>query len=68
VVRGIEALVPIAHASGRAFLDAADVSAHGQNRMSVDEWNRFAGWCGHQHVPGETHWDPGAIDIDAILS
>jgi Hemopexin len=68
VVREIEALVPIQHASGREFLDAAGVTANPRNRMSVDEWKRFAGWCGHQHVPGESHWDPGAIDIAAILS
>jgi len=27
----------------------------------------FLAWCGHQHVPGETRRDPGAIDIAAIL-
>jgi len=68
LVGKIEALVAIAHTSGRTFLDSAGVNANPQNRMSVDEWKRFAGWCGHQHVPGETHWDPGAIDISAILS
>jgi hypothetical protein len=68
VVSSIEDLVPIAHTSGRSFLNAAGVSGNPRNRMTVDEWKRFAGWCGHQHVPGESHWDPGAIDIDAVLS
>src|SRR5215475_9156172 len=57
VVRQIEDLVPIPHASGRRFLDASAVNATPGNRMSVDEWKTFSGWCGHQHVPGETHWD-----------
>lgn len=60
--------MPIPRQSGRRFLDLAGVNANPGNRMSVDEWKAFSGWCGHQHVPGETHWDPGGIDIDAILS
>lgn len=68
VMRQIEDLVPIAHRSGRRFLDASGVNSTSANRMSVNEWKAFSGWCGHQHVPGETHWDPGAIDIDALLS
>ena len=68
VTRRIEDLVPIPRQSGRRFLDLAGVNGNPGNRMSVDDWKAFSGWCGHQHVPGETHWDPGAIDIDAILS
>ena len=67
VVRDVESLVPIPRESGRAFLDAAGVNSRPGNRMSIDEWKRFSGWCGHQHVPGESHWDPGALDIDAVL-
>lgn len=43
--------------------------AHGVNsaaRMTDDEWNDFNGWCGHQHVPENSHWDPGKLDIDAL--
>ncbi|MET9065601.1 hemopexin repeat-containing protein [Streptosporangium sandarakinum] len=67
VIRDIESLVPIPRQSGRTFLDAAGVNSRPGNRMSVEEWNRFSGWCGHQHVPGESHWDPGALDIDTLL-
>jgi Hemopexin len=67
VVRQIEALVPIPHSTSRTFLDSNGVNANPGNRMTVDEWKRYSGWCGHQHVPGETHWDPGAIDIATIL-
>lgn len=36
-------------------------------RLSPADWITFSGWCGHQHVPGNDHWDPGAIDIDYLL-
>ena len=31
-------------------------------------WKTFNGWCGHQHVPENAHWDPGAIDLNLLLS
>ncbi len=31
-------------------------------RMRAREWDSFAGVCGHQHVPENYHWDPGALD------
>lgn len=37
-------------------------------RMSGDEWLRFNGWCGHQHVPENNHWDPGNIDIQYLTN
>jgi hypothetical protein len=37
-------------------------------RFSNDEWLTFDGVCGHQHVPENDHWDPGAIRIDRILA
>src|SRR5262249_8902556 len=64
VIRQVEDLVPIPRTSGRRFLDATGVNSTPSNRMLVSEWKTFSGWCGHQHVPGETHWDPGALDID----
>lgn len=36
-------------------------------RMGAAEWDDFAGWCGHQHVPENSHTDPGAIDIAYLL-
>lgn len=36
-------------------------------RMSGLDWDNFSGWCGHQHVPENTHTDPGAIDIAYLL-
>lgn len=40
---------------------------NGVGRLTNDEWNAFDGWCGHQHVPENTHWDPGKLDIDRML-
>jgi hypothetical protein len=36
-------------------------------RMSPESWLRFDGWCGHQHVPENEHWDPGRIPITRLL-
>lgn len=35
---------------------------HARQRMGHDEFHSFAGFCGHQHVPENSHWDPGALD------
>lgn len=36
-------------------------------RLSGSEWDSFGGICGHQHVPENTHWDPGALDWDRLV-
>ena len=68
VMRQLEAVVPIPRTTNRNFLNQAGVNTTPSNRMSIDEWRRFSGWCGHQHVPGNNHWDPGAIDIQILLT
>lgn len=35
--------------------------------LSNFEWESYAGWLGHQHVPENAHWDPGEIDIANLL-
>jgi hypothetical protein len=37
-------------------------------RMTFAQWRNFVGVCGHQHVPENSHGDPGDIDIDAIIA
>src|SRR5690606_35201642 len=37
-------------------------------RMSFAEWDAFHGVCGHQHVPENTHWDPGRFPYDRMMS
>ncbi|MDQ3729662.1 MAG: peptidoglycan-binding domain-containing protein [Actinomycetota bacterium] len=34
---------------------------------SLDEFKRYAGHVGHQHIPGNDHWDPGKLKIELIL-
>jgi hypothetical protein len=36
-------------------------------RLGPKAWLAYAGHCGHQHVPGNTHGDPGALKIKLVL-
>ncbi len=38
-----------------------------RQRMTNRQWEAFNGICGHQHVPNNTHWDPGALDIRSFV-
>lgn len=38
-----------------------------RQRMSAAAWSAYDGWCGHQHVPVNDHWDPGTVDIGFLL-
>jgi Hemopexin len=66
VMRSVEELVPIPRESGLIFLDNIN-RAPRFNQMQIDEWNRFSGWCGHQHVPLSNKPCPGALNINALL-
>ncbi|MFF5082437.1 S8 family serine peptidase [Actinoplanes sp. NPDC000266] len=37
-------------------------------RLKDVAWRDFDGVCGHQHVPGNQHWDPGPLDLTAIAA
>jgi hypothetical protein len=37
-------------------------------RMSSADYDRFRGILGHMHVPGNTHGDPGALNVARILA
>lgn len=36
-------------------------------RFTGAQWSRFYGVCGHQHVPENSHGDPGALNIEKVL-
>lgn len=38
-----------------------------QQRMTFAAWDAFNGVCGHQHVPENLHWDPGAFNYPRML-
>jgi N-acetylmuramoyl-L-alanine amidase-like protein len=62
VMRFVEAAAAVAQ--------DCDVAFHGPDqahRLDAETWRRYGGWCGHQHVPHNHHWDPGAIDIGRLL-
>lgn len=66
LMRWIEAEAEIKRAAPVFFGDEA-YGEGGVARMSTQKWRAFNGWCGHQHVPENKHWDPGRIDIDSLL-
>lgn len=59
--RWIETTVGVPRSAPFAF-------GSGAPRLSWLQWETFAGHFGHCHVPGNDHWDPGALDIDRVLS
>jgi len=36
-------------------------------RMTGAQWVSYSGVCGHQHIPEQTHWDPGALNWNQLL-
>lgn len=37
------------------------------HRLSGVVWLAYEGHCGHQHVPENDHWDPGAFHIEKVI-
>ncbi|QDK03196.1 endolysin [Streptomyces phage Yasdnil] len=55
--------------SGLNFAPYPSSYANGAGqRMSFAKWQSFKGWCGHQHVPENSHGDPGNFPIDKVLA
>lgn len=50
------------------FRGAGSAGEDAPQRFSDDEWLAFSGICGHQHVPGNDHWDPGGIDVGKLAA
>jgi hypothetical protein len=36
-------------------------------RLSADAWRAYRGVLGHQHVPGNSHGDPGTLNVSRLL-
>lgn len=36
-------------------------------RITLNQLRAFSGHLGHQHIPGDGHWDPGRFRIDEVL-
>jgi hypothetical protein len=52
------------HGEGEGMILASSSSPI---RFTLAGWDDFAGHVGHQHCPGDDHWDPGRLDLAAIL-
>lgn len=75
---GTDVVGPLARATGTPLQSTVEffgegagwvlASASARQRLSAKAWDTYTGILGHQHVPENTHWDPGAIDIDRILA
>lgn len=67
-----QALSPVLEAlginrSGPAFV-AGGAGLSAPQRMSEATWRAFNGVCGHQHVPENDHYDPGAFKLAVFLT
>jgi hypothetical protein len=63
LMRWIEENASVGRSAAVAF-----VAPGQEKRLSDDQWLAYKGWCGHQHVPHNSHEDPGAINIDYLLA
>lgn len=69
VIAPVRALVPVSLVCPQFVGPESGTiaSASARQRFTHDAWRRFNGVCGHQHVPENDHWDPGRLDVPAIL-
>lgn len=76
---GEEVLLPLHEYGGvplvvvwKGFKGPADVnytlaSASSPLRLTQAELDSFAGILGHQHIPGDNHWDPGGLNVPRMI-
>lgn len=62
LARWIEAHCDVRRGCSIKFVGNGDT-----NHMSNSAWLDYAGHCGHQHVPGNLHWDPGFFHIEKVI-
>lgn len=74
---GTDVLAPIARLVPELHIDVSAIfysdgagftlaTANARQRMAPAVWDNFNGQAGHQHVPGNDHWDPGGLNVHAI--
>lgn len=63
LARWIEKHAGVARASSVRFGGAGNLPS----RLSGQAWLDYRGHLGHQHVPENDHWDPGAFKIDKVI-
>ncbi len=68
LMRWIESNAAVAGAAHHVFDGDVAYGESGSVRLSDNDWLASSGWLGHQHVPHNTHWDPGKMDIAGLLN
>lgn len=68
VMRWLETETGIERTSLYPFAGSEAYGANSDTRLTAAEWYDAYGWLGHQHVPNNTHWDPGRVDIHGLLA
>ena len=75
---GTEVIGPLARATGTPLVTT--VVFHGpdagwtlavesaRQRLDPPAYDSYRGILGHQHVPENTHWDPGALNVGRIIT
>ncbi|GAA0967373.1 peptidoglycan-binding domain-containing protein [Actinocorallia libanotica] len=53
--------------SGLRFLPYPRSYGATATRLTAAQWRIFRGWAGHQHVPENSHGDPGNFPIEEVL-
>lgn len=66
LMRWIEAQVGIQQ-FGPIFGSSEQYGYNNPLEFGPNYWQSFNGWCGHQHVPENSHWDPGAIVLTNLF-
>jgi hypothetical protein len=41
--------------------------ADAPQRFTLPQWDAWDGWCGHMHVPENTHGDPGSLNMSRLI-
>jgi hypothetical protein len=67
VVNPIRAVCPF-RLDAPAFVPYPASYGIGAQRFTWNQWALFAGICGHEHVPGNDHGDPGQINVARIIA
>ena len=62
--RWIEKNFNVPHKCGVEFTATASSPA---KRLGGQAFFEYAGYIGHEHVPGNSHWDPGRLRINKLL-
>lgn len=66
LMRWIEAQTGI-QPTGPAFGGPEQYGLKNPLEFTNEQWKSFNGWCGHQHVPENAHYDPGPINLQDLF-